>query len=129
MALAIAVGWFALVLVVRAPPSAILAASPTRIDLLNARGNRTGSAVVAGDRIDLFNARSNRTGSGRIQGGTVETFDRQGSRTRLGRWPVDRVGDPPLGRDPSERMMRWNERGMVPGADRSLGCPGPPGST
>ena len=59
-----------------------LAAAPTRIDLFNAKGNRTGSAVVEGDRVDLFDTRRNRTGSARIEDGRrVDFFDTRGNRS------------------------------------------------
>jgi len=68
-----------LYLVVSAPG---LAASPTRIDLFDPRGNRTGSAVVEGDRVDLFDPRGNRTGSGWIEAGRRGDFyDNQGNHT------------------------------------------------
>jgi hypothetical protein len=77
-----AAGWLATVPVVGALPASALAASPTRIDLFDLRGNRTGSAVVAGDRVDFFDARGNRTASGHLQDrGGVDLFDTRGNRT------------------------------------------------
>ena len=56
------------------PPSA-RAASPSRMDLFDPRGNRTGFAIVKGDRIDFFDGRSTRTDPGRVRDGAGETFD------------------------------------------------------
>ncbi len=91
---ALAAAWLALVLVVGALPTPTLAvaASLTRIDLFDPRGNRTGSAVVEGNRVDLFDARSNRTGSGRIEDGRrVDFFDTRGSRTGYAVIQGDRI--------------------------------------
>jgi 2-methylaconitate cis-trans-isomerase PrpF len=78
----LAAGWPASVLVVVSLPTQTLAASPTRIDFFDPRGNRTGSALVAGDRVDFFDTRGHRTGSARLQDRRrVEFFDARGSRT------------------------------------------------
>jgi hypothetical protein len=82
MALAIAAGWLATVLVVGVVPTPTHAAIPSRIDLFDPSGSRTGFAVVTGDRVDFFDARGNRTGSGRLQDrGRVDFFDPRGKRT------------------------------------------------
>lgn len=48
-------GWAASVLVAGALPTPAHAASPTRIDPFDHRGNRAGSAVVEGDRVGRVN--------------------------------------------------------------------------
>lgn len=89
---ALVAAWLASVLVAGVLPAPSLAASPTRIDLFNSRGNRTGSAVVKGDRVDLFDARGRRTGSGRIMGGRwVDFFDTRGNRTGYATLEGDRI--------------------------------------
>lgn len=78
----VAAGWLASVVVAGALPTPTFATSPTRIDLFDPRGNRTGSGVVDGDRVDLFDARGNRTGSGAIgDGRRVDFFGPRGNRT------------------------------------------------
>lgn len=68
-------------------PVPAFTASPTRIDLLDPRGNRTGFASVRGDQVDFFTVRGDRRGSGRIRDHEAETFGRQGKRTGLCRSP------------------------------------------
>ena len=87
-----AAGWFASVLVAGVLPTRILAAFPTRIDLFDPKGDRTGYAITEGDRVDFLDGRSNRTRYGRLRDGEVETFDRQENRTGLGRRPAERGG-------------------------------------
>ena len=82
----VAIGCFVWVLHACASPAPALAASPTRIGPFDAKGNRTGSAVVAGDRVDLFDTHRNRIGSARIEDGRrVDFFDTRGNRTGSGR--------------------------------------------
>jgi hypothetical protein len=114
-------------------PFLTLAASPTRIDLFDPRGNHTGAAAVTGDRVDFyddrgnragwgrlqdrrrvdfFDARSTRTGSGRIWGGRPQTSDRQGHRTAVSRWPRGGGDESARGRDPSEPMLPGGSPGL-----------------
>lgn len=88
----LAAGWLASVLVAGPLPTPTLAASPTRIDLFDPVGNRTGSGVVEGDRVDLFDTRGNRAGSGRIEDGRrLDFFDPRGSRTGYAIIEGDRI--------------------------------------
>ena len=57
------------------------AGEPTRVDLFDAQGRRTGYAVVDRDtgRIDFYDAMSCRSGYGRVDGaGRVERFGLSG---------------------------------------------------
>ena len=59
------------------------AGEPTRVDLFDAQGRRTGYAVVDRDtgRVDFYDAMSRRTGFGRVDGvGKVERFGLDGKR-------------------------------------------------
>lgn len=69
---------------------------PIRIDLYDAKSNRTGYAVVdpTSGRVDTYDARSNRTGWGTVSpSGAVDLYDLKGRRTGSGRM------DPAPGRD------------------------------
>jgi hypothetical protein len=76
MALTIAARGLASVIVAGAPATPSLAASLTRIGLVDPRGNRAGATNIEGDRIDFFDPRGTRTGPRRIRDGAVETLDR-----------------------------------------------------
>lgn len=55
----------------------------THVDLFDAKGHRTGYAIVdrKGGRVDLYEANSNRTGWGRITpSGRIELFGLDGKR-------------------------------------------------
>jgi hypothetical protein len=59
------------------------AGEPARVDLFDARGRRTGYAVVdrGTGRVDFYDTMSRRTGYGRIDGvGKVERFGLDGKR-------------------------------------------------
>lgn len=59
------------------------AGEPTRVDLFDAQGRRTGYAVVDRDtgRVDFYDTMSRRTGYGRVDGvGKVERFGLDGKR-------------------------------------------------
>lgn len=59
------------------------AGEPTRVDLFDAQGRRTGYAVVDRDtgRVDFYDTTSRRTGYGRVDGaGRVERFGLDGRR-------------------------------------------------
>jgi hypothetical protein len=59
------------------------AGEATRIDLFDAKGRRTGYAVVDRDtgRVDFYDTMSRRTGYGRVDGvGKVERFGLDGKR-------------------------------------------------
>jgi hypothetical protein len=59
------------------------AGEPTRVDLFDAQGRRTGYAVVDRNtgRVDFYDAMSRRTGYGRVDGvGKVERFGLDGKR-------------------------------------------------
>ena len=64
--------------------------SPTRIDLFDKSGNRTGVAIIdrSGERVDFYDRKSNRTGFGTIDRSTgrIDTYDRGGRRTGSGTW-------------------------------------------
>jgi hypothetical protein len=88
----VAIGWLVWVLYAFASPAPALAASSIRIDLFDAKGNRTGLAVVEGGRIDLFDTRGNRTGSAWIEAGRpVDFFDPRGNRTGYAVIEGDRI--------------------------------------
>ncbi len=59
------------------------AGEPSRVDLFDAQGRRTGYAVVDRDtgRVDFYDTKSRRTGYGRVDGtGKVERFGIDGKR-------------------------------------------------
>lgn len=59
------------------------AGEPTRIDLFDTKGRRTGYAVVDGDtgRVDFYDTMSRRTGYGRVdRSGKIERFGLDGTR-------------------------------------------------
>jgi len=59
------------------------AGEPTRVDLFDTQGRRTGYAVVDRDtgRVDFYDTTSRRTGYGRVDGaGKVERFGVDGKR-------------------------------------------------
>jgi hypothetical protein len=59
------------------------AGEPTRVDLFDTHGRRTGYAVVDRDtgRVDFYDTMSRRTGYGRVDGvGKVERFGLDGKR-------------------------------------------------
>ncbi len=74
------------------------AAETTRIDLFDAKGRRTGYAVVDPDtgRVDFYDTMSRRTGYGRVDGvGKVERFGLDGKRQGETVFPVLPKGDRP----------------------------------
>jgi hypothetical protein len=61
----------------------VLAGDAARVDLFDARGRRTGHAIVdrATGRVDFYDTMSRRTGYGRVDGsGRVERFGLDGRR-------------------------------------------------
>ena len=59
----------------------------TRIDLFDAKSNRTGHGIVdeRSGRVDLYDTKSNRTGYGTIdKSGRIDSFDTKGNRTGSG---------------------------------------------
>jgi hypothetical protein len=67
------------------------AGEPTRVDLFDAQGRRTGYAVVDRDtgRVDFYDTTSRRTGYGRVDGaGKVERFGLDGKRQEETAIPV-----------------------------------------
>lgn len=74
------------------------AGETTRIDLFDAKGRRTGYAVVDRDtgRVDFYDTMSRRTGYGRVDGaGKVERFGLDGKREAETAVPVLPRGDRP----------------------------------
>jgi hypothetical protein len=67
------------------------AGEPTRVDLFDTQGRRTGYAVVDRDtgRVDFYDTRSRRTGYGRVDdAGKVERFGLDGKRQKESAIPV-----------------------------------------
>ena len=74
------------------------AGEPTRVDLFDAQGRRTGHAVMdrSTGRVDFYDTMSRRTGHGRVDGaGKVERFELDGQRQRDTAVPVPPREDPP----------------------------------
>jgi hypothetical protein len=95
-------GWWVLVLLallIGIILGAVLAhgCETTRVDLFDARGQRTGYAVVDRDtgRVDFYDATSRHTGYGRVDGtGKVERFGLDGKRQGETAVPVVLGGGP-----------------------------------
>lgn len=74
------------------------AGEPTRVDLFDAQGRRTGYAVVDRDTgyVHFYDTMSRRTGYGRVgSAGKVERFEPDGKRQRETAVPVLPKGDRP----------------------------------